>query len=252
MLTAKRFRLRRLKMLSLLDELEATDSEAMTLYMPPGLSVLEAGGFLERVFGAKAIPSDLTELVVGSETGTVLFWGIARRYLVLPPFPLTESYLTYGYDVEPLRSLLQRDFILALILVRMGAYAVGVCQKERVIDSKVGTGLVHARHKKGGSSQHRFERHREKQIEQFLGRVCCHVRERLEPHIRALDYVVYGGAQTTILSLRKRCPFLRQFDDRILSPLLTIPEPRRAVLETAIGQVWSSSLTEWYDDGAST
>jgi peptide subunit release factor 1 (eRF1) len=166
-------------------------------------------------------------------------------YLVLPPFPLSEEYITNGYDIGPLRSLLSHDFLIGLVLVRLGAYSVGICRGTELIGSKTGTGLVHARHKKGGSSQARFARHREKQIEQFLERVCGHVREHVEPHARSLDYLVYGGARTTILALRKRCLFLSQFDDRILRMLLDIPEPRQTVLEKAIGTIWATDVIEW-------
>jgi len=248
MLISRRFHLRRTKMLGFLDELEAAGGGAKSVYLPPGLPLPEVESLVRAVVDREAIPPRLTELASGSETGAVLFWGPPRRCLILPPIPVTEKYLTPGYDVEPVRSMLQHDFKLALILVRVGAYAVGVCQGEELIASKVGTGLIHARHKKGGSSQRRFERHREKQLEQFLDRACARVCERLGPHAGTLDYVVYGGARSTILSLRKRCPFLQQFDQRTLPPLLDIPEPRKAVLDTAIGQVWSSSLAEWYSD----
>jgi peptide subunit release factor 1 (eRF1) len=144
--------------------------------------------------------------------------------------------------------LLKYDFLVALVLVRLGAFSVGICQGTKIIDSKTGTGLVHARHKKGGSSQARFARHREKQIEEFLGRVCSHVREHIEPYAPSLDYLVYGGARTTILMLRKQCLFLSQFDGRILRMLLDIPEPRRAVMEKAIDTVWSTSIIEWLQD----
>jgi hypothetical protein len=71
------------------------------------------------------------------------------------------------------------------------------------------------------------------------------VREHIEPDARSLDYLVYGGAKTAILLLRKRCPFLRQFDERVLRTLLDIPEPRKSVLEKAIGTVWSTDVIEW-------
>lgn len=233
-------------MLSFLDELEAGGGEAKSLYIPTGLSIPEVEDSLKKVFDTQS-PTDITKLIASSKTGAVLFWGSARKCLVLPPFPIAERSFAQGYYVEPLRPLLQQDFTVALVLIRLGAYAIGVSQGEHLIASKVGTGLVHARHRQGGSSQRRFERHREKQIEYFLNRVCEHVREELEPHAQAVDYLVYGGAWTTILLLRKQCPFLQRFDDRNLPPLLTIPEPRKAVLEKAIGQVWSSSVIEWFE-----
>ena len=252
MLVSRQFFLSRVKMLSFLNELEASDSTARSLYLPPGLSQSEAENLLKEVIDTQDIPADIAEFTVGSATGTVVFWGTSRKCLILPPFPIGERYFAAGYALEPLRTLLRHDFSVALILVRLGSYAVGLCQGEKLISSKVGTGLVHGRHKKGGSSQQRFQRHREKQIESFLTRVCSHIREKLEPQARMLDYMVYGGARTTILSLQKRCSFLQQFDNRILAPLLDIPDPRQVVLETAVGRVWSSKLVEWHDDEVST
>ena len=248
MLTPKRFFLSRAKMIGFLDELETATEAAKSLYVPFGLPLPQVENLLRRALDPQTLPPQLTELAANSKTGAVLFGGSSSSYLVLPPFPIAEEYCAQGYAVEPLRSLLKSDFRIALILVRLGSYAVGLCQGESLITSKVGTGLVHGRHKKGGSSQQRFRRHREKQIEYFLSRVCCHVQEQLEPQAGALDYVVYGGAWTTILALQKRCSFLQQFDSRILAPLLDIPEPRLVVLEKAVGRVWSSSVIEWRAD----
>ncbi|MBM4461801.1 MAG: hypothetical protein FJ012_00515 [Chloroflexi bacterium] len=240
------FFLNRRKMISYLDELETTADAARSLYLPLGLSLPEIRDLLERAIDPPDMPWELPDFAAGSKTGAVLFWSCSRKCLILPPFPIADECCTNGYNVEPLRSLLRTDLRIGLILVRLGAYAVGLCRGENLITSKVGTGLVHGRHKKGGSSQQRFRRHREKQIEFFLDRVCCHAQEHLEPQAKALDYVVYGGAWTTILSLQKQCPFLGQFDNRVLPPLLDIPKPNRRVLEIAVGRVWSSSVIEWH------
>ena len=250
MLISKRSHVGRLKMLDFLDELALTEGKAISLYLPQGTTQDRVENLLGNVFLASAIPPGVAEAAAGSRTGAVFFWSPSRMYLVLPPFPIAEEYMTNGYDVEPLRSLLSHDFLIALVLVRLGAYSIGICRGTELIDSKTGTGLVHARHKKGGSSQARFARHREKQIEQFLIRVCGHVREHIEPHARSLDYLVYGGARTTILLLRKRCPFMNQFDDRILRMLLDIPDPRRAVLEKAVSTVWSTDVIEWCENSS--
>jgi peptide subunit release factor 1 (eRF1) len=248
MLISKRFHLGRWKMLEFLDELALTEGKAVSLYLPQGATEDRVEGLLRKVFATSAIPPNVAGVIANSQMGAALFYSPPRIHLVLPPFPIVEEYMTNGYDTEPLRSLLSHDLVIALVLVRLGSYSVGICRGTGLIDSKTGTGLVHARHKKGGSSQARFARHREKQIEQFLERVCSHVREHIEPHTRSLDYLVYGGARTTILLLRKQCPFLNQFDDRILRMLLDIPEPRKAVLEKAVGTVWSTDIIEWCQD----
>ena len=247
MLAARRFRLGKQKMLDFLDELGEASGEGVTLYLPPGLAPGEVNKSLGSTFEPQGIPPELSELVAASKQGAIIFWGPSRKCLVLPPFPVGEKRLYESYDIEGLRSLLTHEFKVALVLIRLGAYAIGVFQGQKLVGSKVGTGLVHARHRQGGSSQARFARHREKQIESFIARVCLHVQDQLGPQAQTLDYMAYGGARTTILLLRKQCHFLGQFDGRTLPPLLDIPEPRRAVLETAIGRVWASNLVEWQD-----
>jgi len=240
----------RSKALDFLDELASTEGKAISMYFPPGIAAASVETSLEKILSQVDIPSDVAGKIATSKMGAAFFWSQPQMYLVLPPFPIKEEYITDGYDVGPLRALLSHDFLIALVLVRLGSFSIGVCQGIKIMDSKMGTGLVHARHKKGGSSQARFARHREKQIEEFLGRVCGYVREHIESHTRSLDYLVYGGARTTILTLRKQCPFLSQFNDRILRMLLDIPEPRQRVLEKAIGTIWSTDVIEWCQDNS--
>jgi hypothetical protein len=152
MLASRKFFLSRAKMLGFLDELESAHSITRSLYMPPELSYPEVKNSLKEVLRTPDIAPDMIELALSSGTGAVVFWGPSRKCLISPPFPIREGYFTQGYAVEPLRALLRHDFTIALILVRLGAYAIGLCLGESIIASKVGTGLVHGRHKKGGSS----------------------------------------------------------------------------------------------------
>jgi peptide subunit release factor 1 (eRF1) len=129
--------------------------------------------------------------------------------------------------------------------VRLGAYAVGLTHGERLVASKVGTGLVHSRHRQGGSSAQRFRRRREHQIDEFLSRVCERVQQHVGEDLKGADYVAYGGARTTIELLKKECPVLQRLEERELPPLLDIADPRQPVLEAAATRVWSSRIIEW-------
>jgi peptide subunit release factor 1 (eRF1) len=250
MLVSSRRKLNRLKLLRLLDELEAAPGATVSLYIPPGVPVSGIEKALDIALGMEEVLPDVTRVVDRSVTGAVLFWGERGKYLVLPPFPIADKLFSSGYDAEPLRSLLRRELMTALILLRLGAYAVGVFRGQKLLSSKVGTGHIHSRHKKGGSSQRRFERGRDKQIEYFFERVCTRVRERLEPYIKQLDYIVYGGERYTLLSFRKQCEFLRAVDDRILGTTVNVREPKQATLEDAIDEVWSSEIIQWQEDQA--
>ena len=198
--------------------------------------------------GAPETVGEIARTVSNSPTGAVLLWGEHGRYLVLPPFPLEQKVTSSGFDVEPLRSLLVQAPTVALILLRLGAYAVGVFRGEELISSKVGTGLVHSRHRKGGSSQRRFERHREKQTEYFFERACTRTRDRLAQYLGEIEHLFYGGERHTVREFRRQCRFVTALDDRVSARLLNVREPKQASLEAAIDEVWASQVIEWHED----
>ena len=246
--TLNTYYLRRAGMLEFLDALESTgDATATTVYLPPGMPSDTIKEVLKNAFGTAAVPEELNDMEALSKTGGALFWGSARKCLVSPPFPLRGQAVFTGLVTEPLRKLLRVDYAIGLVLVHLGAYAVGLCRGEQLITSKVGTGLVHGRHKKGGSSQMRFQRRREKQATEFLDRVCLHAREHFESQARLIDYLVYGGPHQTVMQLQKHCPFLGLFQDRVLT-ILDVPDPRREVLEKAVVRIWSSRINEWREE----
>ncbi len=240
--------LRRAKMLELLGELENTgDVTASTVYLPAGLSADMIQETLRNAGGESGFPEGLAGMIGALKNGAVLFWSRGKKYLASPPFPLREQVTCGGFVTGLLVNLLKVDYMIGLVLVHLGVYAVGLCQGEKLVTSKVGTGLVHGRHKKGGSSQQRFQRRRENQATEFLGRVCLHAREQFESRAELIDYVVYGGPRQTLMQLQGCCPFLRLFADRVLLRL-DVPDPRREILEKAVGRIWSSRITEWREE----
>jgi hypothetical protein len=244
-LMPERRTLDRARLLDFIGGLETEGGPSMTLYSPPGTPAADLEILMRDVPIASDLSAHLLKHSGSSPTGSVIFWSNGRLVLVLPPFPVAEKLAARALETGPLRSALSRDYRIGLVLVRLGSYAVGVCQGEKLVTSKVGTGLVHGRHRQGGSSAHRFERHRDKQIEYFLTRVCRHAREHLEPYVKSFDFLVYGGARTTILLLQKQCPFLGKISAPSLPPLLDIPEPRQAVLEGAVRRLYSGTVIEW-------
>jgi peptide subunit release factor 1 (eRF1) len=205
----------------------------------------EVTAFLQKAPKTESIPYDAVRLAATSPTGSVLYWGPTQKYLISPSFPQKEKYVTNGYETEPLLSLILKDYTIGIVLVRLGHFTVGVCQGEKLLLHDSGTGLIHGRHRQGGSSAARFQRRRKDQTHHFLERVSEHLQETLEPYARTLDFFVYGGARVTILRLQKQCPFLEQFNNRLLPPLLEVQDPRFSVLEKAVTEIWSSKVTEW-------
>ncbi len=249
MLTARNYKLTREKTIRLLHSLETSPEKALTIFLPAGMPMLAIEAILKKSPIVESLPPDTVKIAGNSNTGSTFFWSQTQKYLIAPPFPQKENYITDDNDVEPLLSLLERDFTIGIVLVRLGSYSIGICQGEKLIEHYTGTGLVHSRHRQGGSSSARFQRRRKDQTHHFLERVCEHIREKFELYTKTLDYLVYGGARTTILQLQKQCPFFHQFNDHLLPPLLEITDPKFNVLEKAVQDVWSSKVTEWREDG---
>ena len=250
MLTLKNYKLTREKTGVFLQGLANQKEDALTVFLPSGMTTDEVAAFLQKTPKTESIPYDAVRLAATSLTGSVLFWGISQKSIILPPFPIREKYVTGSYETEPLFSLISKDYTIGMVLVRLGHFSVGVCRGEKLLLHDSGTGLIHGRHRQGGSSAARFQRRRKDQTHHFLERVSEHLQEQLEPYARTLDYFVFGGARVTILRLQKQCPFLDQFENRLLPPLLEVPDPHFTVLEKAVTEIWSSKVTEWKEDSS--
>ena len=92
----------------------------------------------------------------------------ARRSRCRPPFGLAHAREYEKVELAPLFEALDEDHLVAALLVRLGGYAVGVFEGERLVASKVGSRFVKGKHKKGGSSANRFRRRREEQARALI------------------------------------------------------------------------------------
>lgn len=198
------------------------------------------------------LPASVEIQAESSQTGFVIFCSKKQNQcdymLIIPPFPVTKTLEASYIETTPLVEILESQFVIGIALVRLGSFAFGVSKERNLVTSKVGKGLIHSRHRKGGSSANRFARHREKQIETFFTRACGYLRQYIEPHVKDIDYMVYGGARTTILQFKKQCAFTEMLDQPELPYLLDINEPKQAVLEEAIARIWSSRVFTWSNE----
>jgi hypothetical protein len=244
--SSKQYHLTRARMLEYLDNLALEkDDKALTFFIPPKLPPDKLKLMLGRLPAAPEITGEMYDVCTASATGALIFWGGRFKNLIVPPFPISDATILEEYSYIHFKTMLSRDYVIGLVLIRLGYFSIGVSKGDKLVTSKIGTGLVHARHRQGGSSSHRFERHRDKQMETFFIRVCGHAREQLEPYVKPMDYIVYGGAWETIQLFVKYCPFLSKLDKPVLPTLSDTPEPKRDVLEKAAGRVYASTMYEW-------
>jgi hypothetical protein len=146
------------------------------------------------------------------------------------PFPplavVTEA--SFGGLVDHARA----ERVVGVALIRLGGFAVGVFDGQRLRASACGSRPVHARAAAGGWSQRRFARRREGQARLALAAAADAVARLLLPAAGELAAVVRGGDRRALAAVfaDNRLAALRPL---LVADTLDVPQPRRAVLEAA-------------------
>jgi hypothetical protein len=157
------------------------------------------------------------------------------------PFGLAHARVYETVELGPLFEALAEDHVVAALLVRLGGYAVGVFEGERLVASKVGTRFVKGRHKKGGSSANRFRRRREEQERALLEDAAETAARVLEPYRERIEHVALGGDRAAAEKVAERLPWL---EAKRLERFFTVPDPRQRELERLPYELYAAELAE--------
>jgi len=163
--------------------------------------------------------------------------------VVRPPFGLGHEGEYEVVQLEPLFHALAVDHVVAALLVRLGGYAVGVFDGERLVASKVGSRFVKGRHKKGGSSSGRFSRRRDEQARALIEEAAEVASRVLEPWRDHVEFVALGGDRAAIDRVLAADPELGWLAEKALPRFFTVPEPRQAVLERLPYDLYSAEFS---------
>ena len=238
--------LSRIRLERLLARLAPADgAEVTSLYLRPGGGDFLAAARRDETLGdaARRWADGLEETgsqVVESGTGVVGLQSGECRLLVVPPFPVLENRLVLRWETAPLLELLSARYTVGVVLLRLGRFSVAVYRGEDLQSSKTDARYVKGRHRAGGSSQKRFERIREGQMRLIYDKTCAAARAQLEPVLADLDFIVLGGERMTLNGFLNVCPFMKQFEGKMLSRRLNIRDPKRDTLE-AVGEMLTES-----------
>ena len=176
--------------------------------------------------------------------GAARFETEGETIVARPPFPLRHTGEYEVVRVGPLLEEIAEDHRVGAVLVRLGGYAVGVFEGERLVASKVGQRLVHGRHRAGGSSANRFRRRREEQARVALldaGEVAARI---LDPERERLEAVALGGDRDAIRRMVELRPDLAWLEELALDRFFAVPEPRRAVLDRLPYDLYAVEIAE--------
>jgi hypothetical protein len=151
-----------------------------------------------------------------------------------PPFPPLAPAARGDHDgpaIDALLAHVRRRRTVGVVLVRLGGFAVGVFDGRELRESKVGSRLVHGRHRAGGSSANRFARRRGNQARQALDAAAETAVAILGGPAAAgeLDAVVRGGDRRALSEVFAdgRLAAVRAL---AVERVLEVPEPRLKVL----------------------
>jgi peptide subunit release factor 1 (eRF1) len=161
-----------------------------------------------------------------------------------PPLPAREHGNRDGFDPAPLLAHVDRPRTVGVVLARLGGHAVGIFEGRTLRASKVGSRLVHGRHRAGGSSANRFARRRGNQARTALNAAADTAVALLADPARKgeLDAVVRGGDRRAIEEVfadGRLADVARLAVDRILE----VPEPRRKVLDATPDMFLATRVT---------
>jgi hypothetical protein len=185
---------------------------------------------------------EVADAAARAPTGAFVFWSPEDTLVVRPPFPVVERFRAAGYQTGPLRLLLTRERRVAAVLLRLGGYAIGVYEGEHLVAARNDARFVKNRHRKGGQSQRRFERIREKQVHELFEDLCADAHKRIEPFRAQLDWLVFGGDRHTVQAFLKECLYLRNLPVPVLPRFLTVSEPRHETLVSLPALLYTSTV----------
>jgi len=227
-----------------LSTLDASSDDFLTIYIAPSsfpdyLNQLTVGDKYEawvaeikKAAGTK----EVVESVAKYNTGAVIFWSPTNKHMVLPAFSIPANKMQKGVlDASVLRDTIEGKYLIGVVMVTWGWYALGMFDGDSLIECKTGTGYIHKEHKKGGRSQKRFARRTEEQKKDFLRRVGNRIEERFGSYLP--DYIFFGGNRLILKPLIKESTYLQTRTDKISPRVLNVRHADREALGGSLTEI---------------
>jgi hypothetical protein len=227
-----------------LSSLEASTRDVLTVYVTPDsfpeyIDTLTPGDkYADNVAELKgaAKTDEVVDNAARFGTGAAIFWSGTDKHIVLPAFPVTVNRISEGeLDLSFLRGVVDRKYLVGVVMVTWGWYALGMFDGGSLVECKTGTGYIHKEHKKGGRSQKRFARRTEEQKKDFLRRVGNRIEERFGGYLP--DRIFFGGNKLILKPLVQESRYLQTRTDKISPRIINARYANREALVGSLAEI---------------
>ena len=227
----------------LLSEIKASECTGTVCISAETLANRDYSHVLPEPGPERASVIDVLSSAGRSETGVAIFLGPDSTIAVQPPFPMGSDVAAPEFLPDPITEVLDSEQVVGVVLLRLGRYAIGLLRGDDLLATKTDSRYVKNRHRKGGSSQRRFARSRERLIRELYDKTCQMTRAIFEPHLTDIDYVMLGGEKMTLNGFVKRCRLMQDLKSKTLSRILPVDRPNQRALESISYEIWKSRVT---------
>jgi len=151
-----------------------------------------------NVFNSKEFKdfSVLDSLIIHNENLIILKTNDYNIYLSLP-FNFESNF----NNLEEIINFIQNDREIFIFFIELGSWIIGKIKFKEILASKRGARYVKGRHKAGGQSQRRFERNREKWIEELYKKFVLDINDFFKKNLDESDYYLAFGEEKVINDL---------------------------------------------------
>ena len=104
-------------------------------------------------------------------------------------------------SLDEIINFIRKDKEIFIFFIELGSWIIGKIKFKEILASKRGARYVKGRHKAGGQSQRRFERNREKWIEELYKKFVLDINDFFKKNLDESDYYLAFGEEKVINDL---------------------------------------------------
>jgi peptide chain release factor subunit 1 len=205
-----------------LSDFEGSGTELVSVYVPPNRNVSDIVNHLNsEVSEASSIKSKNTRNNVQSalkslsskisnydsipDNGLVMFSGVIdnnKETFIIDDLPKEITSFRYHcgseFLLDPLEDIVKSDDVYGLLSLDLNACKLGFLRGSRIVEKWHYEPNIHSKHSAGGQSQARFDRVREKQINQYFNKVADACKSIFYDERHDINGFIIGGTSHTV------------------------------------------------------